>query len=94
MRGPWFLSPFWNFFKRDNRFPRAMSSALGANAESELERKKDVRGRHSAHISIVASHPSHFLFLSFLFRVGYLIHSRDMYARVCTALFNGERASE
>jgi len=51
---------FLEFF--DNQFPRAMSIALGTNVESELERKKDVRGRHRAHISIVASRPSRFLF--------------------------------
>lgn len=71
----------------------ACNTARPTNAGSELERKKDVRGRHSANISIVSG-PSFSplllhtfsLSLSFSFsRVIFAIHhSRFVYARVHT----------
>lgn len=57
-----FLFLVWNFSKRDNRFPRATLRVINMNVGNELERKKDMRGRHSANISIVSGRPSDFLF--------------------------------
>lgn len=70
----------------------ACNTARPTNAGSELERKKDVRGRHSANISIVSGPAfspllhTFSLSLSFSFsRVIFAIHhSRFVYARVHT----------
>lgn len=58
-----FLFLVWNFSRRDNRFPRATLRVLNTSVGNELERKKDMRGRHDANISIVSGRPSDFLFL-------------------------------
>lgn len=68
------LSPVWNFSRRDNRFPGATLRVFNANVRNELERKKDMRGCHSANISIVSGRPSDFLFL-FELNVWFILHA-------------------
>lgn len=58
------LSLVWNFSRRDNRFPDATLRVFNTNIGNELEQRKDMRGRHSANISIVSGRLSDFLFCS------------------------------